>query len=171
MSVVATRVYADRIEIAADSQITWGMTQTSDYNVKLFATELGITVGGCGPMQDISLFKIFLRTRVPSSATEDGIIDLMHEFNQWLNDHAEVSTPDEEDAAYHLIYDRKAFAIQRYNVREITSFDAIGAGMDYALTAMELDRSPQDAVKIACKLNIFCAEPVSAVTVPTSDVW
>lgn len=170
MSVVATRVYNDRIEIAADSQITHGMTQFSGNDVKLFATDFGVTVGGCGTMQEVSLFKIFLRTRIPSSATEDGILDLMHDFHVWLTDHAEAAEAD-DPSHYHLIYDGKAFAIQRYNVKPITTFDAIGAGMDYALTAMELDRSPQDAVKLACKLNIFCSEPVSNLIIPTVDVW
>lgn len=170
MSVVATRVYNDRIEIAADSQITHGMTQITGNDVKLFATELGLTVGGVGTMQEVSLFKIFLRTRVPSSATEDGILDLMHDFHVWLNDHAEAVDP--EDASYyHIIYDGKAFSVQRYSVAQITTFDAIGTGMDYALTAMELDRSPLDAVKIACKLNIFCSEPVSNLIIPTNEVW
>lgn len=163
MSVVATRVYPNRIEIAADSQMTFGMTMQSAMDVKLFTSELGIIVGGVGMMEEISLLKIFLKTHVPAEATEDGITELMHRFRMWTLEHAELSE-DWGENQYHFIVDKKAFAIHRYNVREITSFDAIGAGMDYALTALYLDRSPTEACKLACDLNIYCSLPVSTLT-------
>lgn len=159
MSVIATRVYADRIEIAADSQITFGATMQTDETVKLFTTDTGITVGGVGTMQELALFKIFLKTHFPAAATEDALIDFIHEFRQWLAENAEI-LPEVDDNEYHFLFEGKAFSIHRYNIREIMEFDAVGAGMDYALAALYLGRSPAEAVKVACDLNIFCSLPV-----------
>lgn len=159
MSVIATRVYADRIEIAADSQVTYGMTMQTDQTVKLFTTESGITVGGVGTMQELALLKIFMKTHLPGAANEDAMTDFIHEFRQWLTENAEIN-PEFDDNEYHIIFDGKAFFVHRYNIREIFEFDAIGAGMDYALAALYLGRPPVEAVKVACELNIFCALPV-----------
>lgn len=163
MSVVATRIYDDRIEIASDSQITFGMTMQQALDVKLFHTDLGVTVGGVGTMQEISLLRIFLKTHIPSAPTEEAVTDLIHRFRMWLNEHAEPSD-DWDDNQYHLIFEGHAFSVQRYNVREILTFDAIGAGMDYALTALYLDRSPEEACRLACDLNIYCSLPVTTMT-------
>jgi ATP-dependent protease HslVU (ClpYQ) peptidase subunit len=163
MSVIATRVYGDRIEIAADSQVTYGATMQTDQNVKLFTTDTGITVGGVGTMQELALLKIFMKTHFPAAPTEDAMTDFIHEFRQWLLENAEIN-PEFDDNEYHIIYDGKAFTVHRYNIREIFEFDAVGAGMDYALTALYLGRSPAEAVRVACELNIFCSLPVVTYT-------
>lgn len=168
MSVVATRVYEDHIEICADSQITSGMTMQNLESVKLFENDLGVYVGACGSMQEIALFKIFLSSHMPKSATEDDIVHLMHEFHRWLDDHAERDL-DSEHNQYHLIFDGVAFAIQGYYVREIKDYDAIGAGTDYALTALYLGKDAKEAVAAACELNIFCSLPISSLLIPKYD--
>lgn len=164
MSVVATRVYGDRIEIAADSQITYGATMQTDETVKLFRTDTGITVAGVGTMQELVLLKLFMKTHFPAEASEDALTEFIHEFRKWLVESAEL-TPELDDNEYHIIYEGKAFSVHRYNIREILEFDSIGAGMDYALTALYLGRSPAEAVRVACELNIFCSLPVVTHTI------
>lgn len=159
MSVIATRVYGDRIEIASDSQITFGFTMQTDETVKLFTTDSGITVGGVGTMQELALLKIFMKTHRPAAPSEDALTDFIHEFRQWLTECAEI-IPELDENEYHIVFDGKAFAIHRYNIREIVEFDAIGAGADFALAALYLGRSPDEAVRVACELNIFCSLPV-----------
>lgn len=168
MSVVATRVFPDRIEIAADSQITWGMTMQNAASVKLFSTDLGLTVGACGSMQEIGLFRIYSKTRIPPAPTEDGIMDFMHAFRLWMIDNAEPSMSDDE-TAYHIVFGDRAFCVVNYAIREIEDYDAIGTGMDYALTALYLSRDPHDAVEVACKLNIYCSGPIETVVIPKGD--
>lgn len=163
MSVIATRVYGDRIEIASDSQITFGFTMQTDETVKLFTTDSGIIVGGVGTMQELALLKIFMKTHKPAMPSEDALTDFIHEFRQWLIESAEI-IPEMDDNEYHMIFDGKAFAIHRYNIREIIQFDSIGAGADYALAALYLGKSPAEAVNVACELNIFCSLPVVTQT-------
>lgn len=165
MSVVATRVYESHIEIASDSQVTSGMTMQNLDSVKLFSNELGVTVGACGSMQEIALFKIFLSSRTPRSASEDDIVYFMHEFHRWLDDNAEQDF-DAEMNQYHMVFGGSAFSIQGYYVREITDFDAIGAGTDYALAALYLGKTPLQAVNVACDLNIFCSLPTNNLIIP-----
>jgi ATP-dependent protease HslVU (ClpYQ) peptidase subunit len=165
MSVIATRVYADRIEIASDSQITYGATMQTDQTVKLFTTDTGITIGGVGTMQELVLLKLFMKTHFPAAASEDALTEFIHEFRQWLTQSAELN-PELDDNEYHIIFEGKAFSAHRYNIREIFEFDAIGAGMDYALTALYLGRAPSEAVRVACELNIFCSLPVVTQTHP-----
>ena len=45
-------------------------------------------------------------------------------------------------------------------VNEINEYAAIGAGEDFALAALYLGHSAKEAVKTACELSAFVAEPI-----------
>jgi len=48
-------------------------------------------------------------------------------------------------------------------VQKINEFSAIGAGEHFALTAMYLDKTPEDAVKIANELCVWCSDPINVI--------
>lgn len=45
-------------------------------------------------------------------------------------------------------------------VREIKDYYAIGAGEDFATAALYLGHTPKEAVKTACDISCFVAEPI-----------
>lgn len=164
MSVVACRVYEDRIEIAADSITVRGWTQTKNENfkhAKLIQVN-GLTIGGAGLTEEIALMQIFAETHKPKSATPDDLITFLSEFSDWKKSRTENGAIRIEGL---IAFDGKVFESNGYLVREVATYAAIGAGSDYALSAMYLGHSPEKAVETACELSIYCEKPIVKFTV------
>ena len=52
------------------------------------------------------------------------------------------------------------FSVNDMFVREIKDYFAMGAGEDFATAALYLGHSPEEAVKTACEISCFVAEPI-----------
>ena len=61
----------------------------------------------------------------------------------------------------------KVFYINPHSMTcyEIDTFGAIGSGSNYAIGAFDAGASLEEAVKIACKHNIYCSEPISSIEI------
>ncbi len=161
MSVVAVRVEKDKITIGADSILVSGYTQEKDKLAKLFQNEW-MTVGDVGDAQEGALFQIFSKTRKPRESSVEAITEYMFDFFQW---NKEKTENNELSNSYIIIFERKAFLVEGFYVKEIKDYAAIGAGMDFALAALYLGSSVSDAIKTACHLSILCEEPINIITV------
>jgi ATP-dependent protease HslVU (ClpYQ) peptidase subunit len=163
MTVVAARKYADRIEFAADSIVTRGSTQITDRSIdspKLFQQN-GLTIGLTGALAEGSLMQIFTRNHKPASASLEGMIDFLFEFEGWVRNRDTSFTIGN---SYLVGFEGKLFrTYPRFDVFEVSEFDAIGAGQDFAITAMHLEKTPTEAVSIACALSVWCSLPVSTI--------
>ena len=165
MSVVAVRVEKNKITIGADSILVNGYTQEKDKMAKLFQNEWAV-VGDVGEAQEGALFQIYTKTRKPRESSVEGVTEFLFEFYQWKKEKTE-STELTND--YIIVFGGKAFLVEGFYVKEITDYMAIGAGMDFALAALYLGSSVQDAIKTACHLSILCEEPVNIITVPKTN--
>ena len=161
MSVVAVRVEKDKITIGADSILVSGYTQEKDKLAKLFQNEW-MTVGDVGDAQEGALFQIFSKTRKPRESSVEAITEYMFDFFQW---NKEKTENNELSNSYIIIFERKAFLVEGFYVKEIKDYAAIGAGMDFALAALYLGSSVSDAIKTACHSSILCEEPINIITV------
>ena len=159
MSIVCCKVYDDRIEMASDSIGVRGWTQNRGENIiysKL--TKINdILVGSVGTMEEGVLLQIYLKTRKPKDATEDSIIEFLSEFSSWKK--KRTDNPG-FDGSHMLSFGGKAFTIHNYCVGEIKTYDSIGAGMDYALSALYLGTDVKKAVETACELSVYCEKPI-----------
>lgn len=163
MSVVATKIFKNEILIAADTQVTWGWTAfKDDKSAKIFRAGDGTIIGGCGLAEPLALMKIFTKTVRPKEGSQDAITEFLHAFHEWLKDHTDGA---KDKNTYHIVTHGKAFLADGYYIQEIETFHAIGSGMEYAMTALHLGHTPEEAVKIACDLNIYCSEPVNSFAV------
>ncbi len=169
MSVVATRVLKDEIVIGADSISVSGYTQWKDKDAKIFQTENGITIGGCGLAEQTVLFKIFCDTHNPKAATTDDLLTFFAEFEDWIHKRT-GNNSYAVDNSFHLIYQGKAFTVERYFIKEITDYDAIGAGRDFALAALFLGKSVEDALEAATELSVYCEKPLNLFRIPKQQV-
>lgn len=166
MTVVAARKYSDRIEFAADSIVTSGSTKVTDRTIdasKLFQQN-GLIIGLTGKLAEGSLMQIFSRNHKPAGATLEGVIDFLFEFEGWVRN---------RDSSFNIYnhyligFEGKLFrTYPRFDVFEVSEFDAIGAGEDFALTAMHLEKTPTESVTIACDLSVWCSKPVSTIVLP-----
>jgi len=165
MSVVAVRVEKDKIIIGADSILVNGYTQEKDKLAKLFQNDWAV-VGDVGSAQEGALFQIYTKTRRPRESSIEGITEFLFEFYQWKKEKTESVELTND---YIIVFDGKAFLVEGFYVKEIKDYMAIGAGMDFALAALYMGSSVQDAIKTACHLSILCEEPVNIITVPKTN--
>lgn len=167
MSVVAARVYDDRIEVAADSIIVYGddgAKRTGTFSKLERINDM--IIGSCGYAREISLMWQFAKTHKPETATERDVLTFMTEFMKWKNDFCGKS---EMENAYIIAYQGRLFEIEEAFVNKVNDYTAIGAGMDFATAALYLNQSPRAAVKVACDLNCFVAEPIISYDMKKTD--
>ena len=158
MSVVAVKKTDKKIKIAADSISVRGWTRTEKTikKAKLFEVN-GIIAGGVGLASENLLLENFCLTHKPHQATEREVLNFFIEFNNYLKDLGMSGYSN----GFIFCYKGKAFLIeQNLYVNEVNEYAAIGAGEDFALAALYLGHSAKEAVKVACELSAFVAEPI-----------
>ena len=156
MSVVAARVYKDKIIMAADSIIVRGWSKRTDHDIVKINEINGMIVGGTGYAQELSLMWQYMATHKPASATEKDVLSFIVEFSQWKRN---LIGNGNVDNTYLMAYDGHLFQIEEMLVYEVSEHSAVGAGQDFANAVLYLGNSPRDAVKVACELSCFVAEP------------
>lgn len=162
MSVVVTKVTDKEIVMVADSQITSG--QTAEYKQDAKISQVGgITFGAVGYARDGVLLRIFCETHTPKAATADDLLTFFAEFDEWVQ---KRTNNTQINSTFHFVFKGKAFLVESYRIAEITNYDAIGSGRDYALGCLYLGETPERAVEAACDLNIYCQKPINVFRVP-----
>ena len=164
MSVIACRVYDDRIDLAADSiRVSgWGSQRTDGKLTKL-ARVRDVVVGGSGYAAENGLIQLFLQTHRPSAADVQSLLTFLGEFGDWKHKRTGCSKVSN---AYLFAFEGRAFATVEYYIEEVHNYYAIGAGEDVATTALHLGHSPRDAVRVACELSVFCEGPIIEESIP-----
>ena len=169
MTIIACRVHKDSIEIASDTQTTWGHNKYPTPNKadkqtfvegKLFTIN-SMTLGCAGQLSDIGLMQLFCKTHSPKEMDVDSILEWLMEFQQYASDKAKIAY---KDLCVHGILVSKGKAFTFFNwieAHEIKTFDAVGSGMFLAWGALELGAPVQKAVEVAIKYDLFCGGEVS----------
>jgi len=168
MSVVAVTVTGEQIQIGADSIRLRGWTQEKDRLAKLFQ-ENGVTVGYSGWSAEGGLFHLFCQTHKPDAPNELSVIRFFSEFQEWHRKSAGDSNA-KLDNSYFLIFEERVFLFHSFYVKEVSTFFAIGAGSDFALAALHLGHSVEEAVAVAIQLSAACEEPINIINIPRRKV-
>lgn len=155
MSVVCVKVSKGYIHFAADSIVVRGYTKQKDFT-KLEKIN-GMIIGGVGYAEETNLLFMFARTHKPIEPTEKGLSDFIFEFYKWKND---LQKNFDSNNNYLIGVGGHCFYIENMFVKEVLTYQAIGAGMDYSLAALYLGKTAKDAVKVACELCCYVAEPI-----------
>ena len=157
MSVIAGKVYNDKIVVAADSIVVKGWSKRTGNFAKLLEIN-DMIIGGTGSAEELSLFFRFAQTHKPESATEKDVLAFATEFANWKQ--TNYNNNSFLKNMYLIAYDGHLFEIANMFINEVKDFAAIGAGEDFANAALYLDHSPEDAVKVACELCCYVSEPI-----------
>lgn len=168
MSVVAAKIYKDRIEMAADTICIRGgskMNGAEKKHTKLFRFQ-DLVVGGVGVSEEISLFQRFMKSHMIKEVNEDGILDFLLEFKKWKKD---LCGDDDIDNRYMIASKGKCFSTNGLFVFPVDDYYAIGAGDDFARGAMYMGASPVEAVKAACALCVYVSEPILLESIPIDE--
>lgn len=171
MSVVAARKYSDKLVFASDSIRVSGFYRKETQRVagheqgKLFEVN-GLIIGSVGYIMELNFMQMFARNHKPAAPTTESVLDFMLEFYGWAKSKDDGFGKRNE---YLIGFENEIFRlVDTYLVEKINEFSAIGAGEDFALTAMYLDKNPEEAVHIANQLCIFCSDPINVITRPIS---
>ena len=162
MSVVCVKVYDDRIEIASDSIIVKGYSMRSDSGFSKLSKINDMVIGAVGSAQEASLMWHYMETCRPKDASEKAVLDFIVGFAKWKIDY---SNDKEIHNNYILAFGGKCFSIEGVFVFEVTNYNAIGAGMDFANAALYLGHTPKEAVKVASELSCYVSEPIIVETI------
>ena len=161
MSVIASKVYNDRIVMAADSILVRGWSKRATNDFAKINQDNGMIIGGCGISEEISMMWHFMSTHKPSAPSESAVLNFIIEFSKWKKD---LTGDSNINNAYLLAYKGHLYEIEKMLVIEIKDYSAIGAGEDFSNAVLYLGHTPKEAVKVACDLCCFVSEPIIEFT-------
>ena len=159
MTVIAVKKLKNKIEIASDSQVTYGYQKKelpSHYNEmsKMFKAN-DMVIAGAGSAKGIQLLRVFAKNHKPKTATSDDILEFIVEFEGWAKKKDDKF--DLSDNAFIFIMEGKVFeAVDGFLVTEVSTHSAIGSGSFIALGALYFGHSVEEAVEVAIEHDIFC---------------
>ena len=119
-----------------------------------------MVIGSVGYAEESSLLHIFAKTHQPAAATEEGLLEFWGEFAEWKKKRIDRGNIEN---SYFVGIKGKVFAIHEWLIENIVSYEAIGAGMDFALAALHLGHNAKAAVATAIELSVFCEAPIQVI--------
>lgn len=147
--------------MASDSILVRWCTQTTNNTKFTKLWEAGpLVIGSVGEAQEAALMRLFSENHQPESSDQRGVLAFMGEFGAWKKGRTESGALAN---AYLIGIDRQVFHASGMFVEQVVTHESIGAGMDYALAAMECGADPWRAVEVAIALSIYCAAPVQTI--------
>lgn len=155
MSVIAACITDELITIAADSILV--KEDLKRKNFSKVAMYDNIIVGGCGSVEELSLFLLYSKRHLPKTASEHGILDYLCSFAEYKYKYTKNDTVEN---SYIIAYKNKLFETDGMFVQQVTKYTAIGEGESYALAALYLAHTPEEAVKCACEFCCNTTEPI-----------
>ena len=174
MSVVVTVKTPQSIYIGSDSAVTYAEESIIIRPWTKIDRVNGLIFGCCGNPDHGSLFRSFLQMEdcFPKESTKDEMFELAANFQAYLNEFGTGSQAKAGDiqSQFHVVFQDKAWSLENFYVHEITSYDSIGCGADYARTALYLVDQKRftdpyngavSALDAACALNAFCEYPLT----------
>jgi ATP-dependent protease HslVU (ClpYQ) peptidase subunit len=163
MSIVAVKIYKNKIVIGADSFVGFGYgSQLKDRNVKIFQHN-DMTVGCVGYASDCTLFRLFTQNRQPKTATEDDIVEFFVEFIDWCK---KKDGSYKCESSFIIVFHKKAFYIDAgFYIKEIKKYYSMGAGQDMAQTALMLGKDVKESIAVACEMSCCCEKPINLFTI------
>lgn len=168
MSICAARKTEAGIEMAWDSHTSYGNTKTHTYNngnPPKGGRVNGMIIAGAGCLTDVQQMLRYAQTHRPIFPSLEAIADFLCDFNQWASGRIPNFTLETD---FLIACDRRLFVTSSdFLVQEVGlgGFDAIGMGRLAALVAMDMGRSPAEAVNAAIQFSEYCSAPIHAHTI------
>lgn len=166
MSVVAVKIYKDRIGIAADSFVGHGdIGQTKMRDAKICKIKDGYIFGSAGYLNEVAFFRQFCKTHTPKSMDEGDLMDFMSDFGDFARKKTgDVNFKSENETI--LIFNKRVVSINCGSFsRHVKKWFALGAGSYHASTALFLGHTEIEAVNAACELTAYCEKPIQSFSV------
>lgn len=162
MSVVAAKVYEDKIVLGADSQSTSYWHNKNSTN-KIYKISDDFVIGGVGYTSHNQMMSMFCETNKPADNRKRDVLEFIVQYNEWMRKKDDQYRPYN---SWLMAFKGKAFWItDDLLVQEIKDYFAIGSGHEYAKAGLHLGKTVKESVKVACDLTVFCGEPIEVYEV------
>lgn len=172
MSVVAVKKDLTKISISADSILMSSQTNLNSPgspNQKSFTKIFSINkmiIGVVGDAEDCGLMAIFAETHNPKVPDIDSVTKFIVEFRKFKQ---ELGGNVNSCSDFILCYQGHVFDIQGLMAMEIKTYFAIGAGEEYAMAALYLGHSTEEAVEVTCDLCCYVDKPIITYTMDANN--
>ena len=160
MSVVVGKVLeSGKIQLASDSITVRGYTQRKNgsSHSKLWRTDQDMVVGSVGVCAESAMLQQFLTSHKLAGPEVGAVLGMFQDFAVWQKG---VTDKYEVTNGYLVGFEGHLFGFSGWFVDEVTTFEAIGAGADFALAALHLGHDVAKAVEVAIELSVFCEPPI-----------
>lgn len=164
MTVIAVRVHLTEVDIAVDSQTSYGeftvQRRTSLADSKMWEVG-GLVIAFCGTSALGSILRRWTRQHTPDDADEAAITGYVDRFYRWRRDQFPDSG-DIDDMSFVLVFKGAAWVIDGYSVSGVPvgGYFAHGSGLPVALGALYAGSDAMTAVAAACRHGPGCDLPV-----------
>jgi len=162
MTIVAARKYSDCILFSCDSQVTRGNRKTTPPNLqaKKIFTSGEMTIGGAGLLSDLQwLHKYSESHGVGTNVNEYSISEYMTDFVRWMR---KLDSNYQCKSDFLIAHGTNLFeCFEATSVFVVPEYSCIGSGRDFALAAMYLNNTPEQACTVATAFCLYCQGPVS----------
>ena len=166
MSVIAARVYKQAIVIVSDSILLKDDLKRTTSFKKLQKIN-GNIIGGSGVVEEVYLMFDFVKAdHWPEAASEAAVLRFVRQFSSYKE---EVTGTNTIDGCYLLVVNKHLYEVDGFFVQEVTDYTAIGSGESYAITALHLGHTPEEAVEVTCELCCSTGGPLIMYDVYTGD--
>ena len=163
MSIIACRVTPEKIYLAADTQLTRGQDKRWGLKYKKMRKVAGLVICSVGTCSESDLFCKYIEENEFPYCKKDIPI-FMADFYAYKEDfHEKMKTKDDEDISdctFLIVFKNNVYQVADLFVAKVKDFIAIGSGECYAIGAMEMGASVQEAVGVTCKYVCACGLPV-----------
>jgi len=155
--------------MAADSISVRGWTQRrTEKPSKLFQID-NLIIGSVGSLEEVVLLSLYCSTHKLHDDTERAVLEFFSEFASWREQRTK-EYKIENDYLVGICSNRPVvYNVCGWAISRVTDFEAIGAGMDFALAALYLGHGPEKAVETAIELCVYCEWPVQVLEWPRTD--
>lgn len=163
MSVVACKVTKDKIYLAADSQLTKGNYKCRGLKYNKIRKIKGLVVCVAGTCAEADMFIQYIRENEFPYRKRD-IPTFMADFYKRRDKINAKLVPEGKDdisnCTFMIIMNNNAYQVSDLFVTKIVDIFAIGSGEAYAMGAMGMGATVEEAVAVACEYNIECSLPL-----------
>ena len=166
MTVIAAKVYDDKIVMSCDSQISRGYNKRNNVMPSKVIKGTDFLVGLCGDATLITFLHMFSKNHPIGDGEEAAVIDWIVEFLEFIkkktgNWHATGNN--------QLLIAHKSglYVIVDWAPIKVKDWYAIGSGFEYAEAALYLGRDTKTAVDVANELCYGCGGNIETFELTT----
>lgn len=157
MSVIVAKFEDDGlVYIGADTQCS--RESISLRHSKIFRDETGTIFSYVGAVEEGQMLRIYAEDHSIANPSVKAILEYFFAFSEWVEKYrGEWSAPLNE---YLIGKDGHVFTVSDgFSVEEVHDYVAIGTGSAFALGALSVGASVEEALQAAARHDIYCGAP------------